>query len=252
MRKLLMAVLILGLTNLLVAQPTPRAGQSSLVPTSAKTRKSLNPEQNALKSKSENDVVRPAQQAQSATARQAAQTTPAGTTAKSVGKIGKSVAPIKLQSVKIEWLTLEEALEKSKTEKRKILVDVYTDWCGWCKHMDSTTFTNPAVVRYLNENYYAVKFNAEQQQDVTFKDKTYHFKRNGPRGHHELAAEWLNNNLSYPTTVFLDESQSVIQPLKGFLDASKMEAIINYFGTDSHKKTPWEAYEKKFNSAREK
>jgi thioredoxin-related protein len=252
MRKLLMAILILGSTSLLTAQPTPRAGRSALVPSSGKIRKSLTPEQNAAKPKSENDIVRPGQASQNAAARPTAPTAPAATTAKSVGKVGKNVAPIKVQPLKIAWMTLEEALEKSKTEKRKILVDVYTDWCGWCKQMDSTTFTDPAVVRYLNENYYAVKFNAEQQQDITFKDKAYHFKRNGPRGYHELAAEWLNNSLSYPTTVFLDESQAVIQPLKGFLDAPKMEAIINYFGTDSHKKTPWETYEKKFNSAREK
>ena len=150
------------------------------------------------------------------------------------------------ERVTINWLTLEQAIEKSKTEKRKIFVDVYTSWCGWCKHMDSTTFVSGAVAKYLNEHYYPVKFNAEQQGDIVFKDKTYHFKKSGTRGHHELAAEWLNNRLTFPTIVFLDENMTLIQPLGGYQDAVKMEAIINYFGTDSHKKTPWEAYEKKF------
>lgn len=150
------------------------------------------------------------------------------------------------ERVTINWLTLEQAIEKSKTEKRKIFVDVYTSWCGWCKHMDSTTFVSGAVAKYLNEHYYPVKFNAEQQGDIVFKDKTYHFKKSGTRGHHELAAEWLNNRLTFPTIVFLDENMNLIQPLAGYQDAFKMEAIINYFATDSHKKTPWEAYEKKF------
>jgi thioredoxin-related protein len=146
----------------------------------------------------------------------------------------------------VNWMTLEQALEKSKTEKRKIFVDMYTDWCGWCKHMDSTTFVHPAVAKYLNEHFYPVKFNAEQEKDIVFKDKTYHFKKSGTRGYHELAALWLNNRLSFPTVVFLDENQQLIQPVPGYQDAAKMEAIINYFGSDSHKKTPWETYEKNF------
>lgn len=146
----------------------------------------------------------------------------------------------------VHWMTLEQALEKSKTEKRKIFVDMYTDWCGWCKHMDSTTFVDARVAKYLNEHFYPVKFNAEQDKDIVFKDKTYKFKKNGSRGYHELAIFWLNNRLSFPTTVFLDENQQLIQPVPGYQDAAKMDAIINYFGSDSHKKTPWEAYEKSF------
>lgn len=149
-------------------------------------------------------------------------------------------------AVAIKWMSIEEAIEKSKTEKRKILVDVYTDWCGWCKHMDSTTFIDPTVVTYLNDKYYAVKFNAEQTQDIQYKDKVYKFKKTGARGFHELAALWLNNRLSYPTTVVLNEDQDLIQPIPGYQDAAKMDAIIHYFGTDSHKKTPWEKYEKNY------
>ncbi|MEO0008466.1 MAG: hypothetical protein RJA20_2662 [Bacteroidota bacterium] len=146
----------------------------------------------------------------------------------------------------VKWMTIEQALESCKTERRKIFVDVYTDWCGWCRHMDSTTFVSASVARYLNEHYYPVKFNAEQTGDVYLKDKIYKFRSNGSRGHHELAAFWLNNKLSYPTVVFLDEYQNLIQPVPGYQDAAKMEAIINYFGSDSHKRVPWETYERNF------
>jgi thiol-disulfide isomerase/thioredoxin len=88
----------------------------------------------------------------------------------------KKTAAKPVERVTINWMTLEEAMEKSKTEKRKIFVDVYTTWCGWCKHMDSTTFVSGAVAKYLNDHYYPVKFNAEQQNDIVFKDITYHFK----------------------------------------------------------------------------
>ncbi len=172
-------------------------------------------------------------------------TTPNRTAPKTAAERKKAQAKAE-ERVTINWMTLEQAMEKSKTEKRKVFVDVITPWCGWCKHMDSTTFVSGAVAKYLNDHYYPVKFNAEQQNDIIFKDKTYHFKKSGSRGHHELAAEWLNNRLTFPTVVFLDENMTLIQSLAGYQDAVKMEAIINYFGTDSHRKVPWESYEKKF------
>ena len=203
-------------------------------------------------------VKRPAQDraarpAESKTIRPATYAPPTNATAAKGGNNGttQKVNPLKAPNVgTVNWMTLEQALERSKTEKRKIFVDMYTDWCGWCKHMDSTTFVNGTVARYLNEHYYPVKFNAEQEKEILFKDKTYRFKKNGSRGYHELAALWLNNRLSFPTVVFLDEDQQLIQPVPGYQDAGKMETIINYFGSDSHKKTPWESYEKKFSNKR--
>lgn len=183
-------------------------------------------------------------------------TIPASTTtgSRSGQQTAVKAAPLKpatIPQLTIRWMTIEEALEKSKTEKRKIFIDVYTDWCGWCKHMDSTTFKDQAVVAYMNEKYYSVKLNAEQTSDITYKGTTYKFvKQNGGRGYHELAALWLNNRLSYPTSVILNEEQDLIQPIPGFQDTKKMDAILHYFGTDSHRKTPWEKYEKTY--AREK
>lgn len=287
MRRLLITCLIAFIAGALAAQPTPRANNKAAVkttlvpaasgqrgnntaskqPGSARTAKPANPSpapslrtdasnpgtgNNPASESRSNNTQAAGANSRSTTARPSL-TIPAapstgGTTTKSISNPVKKTAPLKeVNPVKVKWMTLEDALEKSKTEKRKIFVDVMTDWCGWCKRMDSTTFVNPAVAEYLNDHYYPVKFNAEQQQDITFKDKTYRFKKNGARGFHELAAEWLNNRLSYPTVVFLDENQGVIQPLPGYQDAVKMEAILNYFGTDSHKKTPWESYEKNFN-----
>src|ERR671918_265399 len=79
----------------------------------------------------------------------------------------------------VNWMTFEEAVERSKTEKRKIFIDVYTDWCGWCKVMDKKTFSEPAVAKLLNEKYYPVKFNAEQREDVLFRGATFKFIPHG-------------------------------------------------------------------------
>jgi uncharacterized protein YyaL (SSP411 family) len=85
-------------------------------------------------------------------------------------------------------VTWEQAEALCKKEPRKVVVDVYTEWCGWCKKMDKATFQNEVIVKYLNENYYAIKFNAEQREDIHLKGKDYEYvKSMGGKGYHELA-----------------------------------------------------------------
>ena len=145
---------------------------------------------------------------------------------------------------KINWLTWEEAVEHSKTQKKKLLVDVYTEWCGWCKRMDAATFQQPQIAKYVNEHFYAIKFDAEQKEDIVFNGRTFKFIKNGRRGYHELAAEITRGRLSFPTIVFLDENLNVIQPVPGYKDPDQFEQIITYFGRNEHTKTPWETYQK--------
>lgn len=153
------------------------------------------------------------------------------------------------QNTKINWLTWEQAQEMIKVQKKKVIVDLYTDYCGWCKQMDNTTLQDPAIIKYINANFYAIKFNAEFLNDIEFKGKTYKFMQIGKRGVHELAIEITNTKLSYPTFVFMDESFNTIQPLKGYQSISDFEAIINYFGGNFYKTTPWNIYKDSFRSA---
>ncbi|HRK55300.1 MAG TPA: DUF255 domain-containing protein [Cyclobacteriaceae bacterium] len=143
----------------------------------------------------------------------------------------------------VKWLSFEEAVEKSKTEKRKIFIDVYTDWCGWCKVMDKNTFSEEKIAKILNEQFYPVKFDAEQKEDVVFNGTTFKFVESGKSGYHQLAAALLNNQLSYPTVVFLDEEFRMIQPLAGYQKAPEFHKIIQFIGGDHYKKTKWEEWQ---------
>lgn len=156
------------------------------------------------------------------------------------------------QRESIKWISWESAQDLVKKEPKKLIVDLYTDWCGWCKRMDASTFQDPRIVRYVNQNFYAIKFNAEQTQDIIFKNKSYKFIPRGTRGYHELAVEIANGQLSYPTVVFIDEDLNTLQPIPGYWDADDFEMISNYFGGNFYKTTPWSTFQEKFKSSNKK
>ncbi len=128
----------------------------------------------------------------------------------------------------IKWMSWEEAVAANKANPKKIVVDVYTDWCGWCKRMDATTFKDPKVAAYIADHFYAVKFDAEQQQDITYDGHTFSFQRSGKRGVHALAASLLDNRLSYPSVVYLNDNMERIMISPGYKDADKMLQELKY------------------------
>ena len=148
----------------------------------------------------------------------------------------------------VKWMTFEDAIQKAKKEKRPVFIDVYTDWCGWCKVMDKNTFNDPQVSKLLNEKFYAVKFNAEQREDVVFDNHTFKFVPSGRNGYHELAAALLNNQLSYPTVVFLDEDFKMIQPLAGYRQAPDFHIIAQFIGEGHYKTIKWDEWQQKYKS----
>ncbi len=156
--------------------------------------------------------------------------------------------PVELNYVieeKINWLTFQEAVALSAKEnkKKKVFIDVYTEWCGWCKVMDKNTFSNPIIIKYMNEKYYAVKLDAEMQDTILFNN--YPFVNPNPkvkRSTHQLASSLLNNQLSYPTTVFLDENFSMLTQVPGYKKPEEMEPILKFFGENIHLTQKWDDY----------
>jgi thioredoxin-related protein len=150
------------------------------------------------------------------------------------------------QEAQIEWLSFEEAVARKESEPRKLLIDIYTDWCGWCKKMDKTTYADPKVIELINTYFYPVKLNAEQKTPITFDNHTFNFVASGRRGYHQLAAALTNNKLSYPTTVFLTRNNEIIQVLPGYMTAENILPILEYFGADHFRSTPWTEFQEKY------
>ena len=129
----------------------------------------------------------------------------------------------------IKWMSWDEAVVNNQLEPKMLFIDVYTDWCGWCKVMDKQTFTDPEVVNYINTNYYAVKFNAEREDPVTFRGQEFKVVEGGRRGIHTLAYALLEGQLSYPSYVYLNTNFQRVNVSKGFKPAepflAEMKAV---------------------------
>ena len=146
---------------------------------------------------------------------------------------------VNITAQEINWVTFDEALELQKKSPKKIMMDVYTNWCGPCKMLDRNTFQNKDVADYVNENYYAVKFNGEGNDTVNYKEKTFSNPRYNPananrrNSAHQLAGYFKVS--AYPTIVFIDEQGDMISTLKGYKTLAQLELYLKMFKTDKHK-----------------
>ena len=150
-------------------------------------------------------------------------------------------------------MTFNEAIEAQKNEPRKIMIDAYTTWCGPCKLLDKYTFSNKDVADYLNKNYYAVKFNAEGNEKVNFKEYTFtnpNFDpaRKGRNSQHQLASYF--GVRAFPTLLFLDEESNFLLPIPGYKTPQQLEIYLKLFGSDAYKnitsKEAWQEYSSNF------
>jgi thioredoxin-related protein len=141
---------------------------------------------------------------------------------------------------KINWISLEKAVELQKKTPKKILIDMYTVWCGPCKMLDKNTFGNNSVAKYINANYYAVKFNAEGNEVLTFKGKLYENSNYNPKkakrrnSAHQLAK--ILGVRAFPTIVFLNENADLVAPVKGYQTPKQLEVYLKLFKGEEYKK----------------
>ena len=147
-------------------------------------------------------------------------------------------ATVTLSAQEINWVTLEEAVELQKKSPKKIMMDVYTSWCGPCKMLDRNTFSNKDVAEYVNKHYYAVKFNAEGNEVINFKDKKFENPSYDPaKAKRRNSAHQLSRYFSvkaYPTIVFLDEKADFIAPITGYKKPQQLELYLKMFKKNEH------------------
>ena len=143
------------------------------------------------------------------------------------------------ETAKINWVTIEEMQQLAAENPKKIFVDIYTDWCGWCKRMDANTFSHPQIAEYINENYYAVKLNAEQDEPIVFRGQEYVNENPGQRrSSHNFARALLQGRMSYPSVAFFDEELNLITAIPGYREPRQFEPVLVFFSEDHYLTNP--------------
>lgn len=117
---------------------------------------------------------------------------------------------------KSKHYNFESGLAEAKKQNKLILIDVYTDWCKWCKKMDSDVYSNKEITEYLEDNFIFVKLNGEGNSKITYNNRvvteTVIAKQFGVDG--------------FPTTIFLKSNGSLISSMPGYYPPDKFLTIL--------------------------
>jgi thioredoxin-related protein len=135
----------------------------------------------------------------------------------------------------ITWHKYDDGLKLAAKTNKPILIDFYTNWCGWCKKMDKTTYSDSTVVKYMQEKFVAIKVNAESKDPLNLPD--------GPSNGIKVARSY--NVSSYPQTWFVDSNGTKIDRVPGFVTPDKLLIVLKFVGEGFYKKQTWNDYYQK-------
>ena len=145
----------------------------------------------------------------------------------------------------INWISWDKMIQQRDSDsiKKKVFIDLYTSWCGWCKRMDGTTFSDPVIVNYIKNNYYTVKFDGETKDTIVFNNHSFYnsdpsYTKPNPNSRgkaHWFAHSILDGKLSYPSYVLLDENLTRLMVYQGYKKVDEMLGILLFFGNNQYK-----------------
>jgi thioredoxin-related protein len=153
---------------------------------------------------------------------------------------------------RVKWMSVNEALKKAKTDPKPILLDFYTDWCGWCKTMKTTTYADPGLSKYINTYFYPAKFNAEGKDTVEYLGQKYFPIDSLAKSTHPFALKLLGTNLMYPSTVFLNGYDKEQNDFKlnllasGYHQKDKFEPLLVFTLENAWRNSTFNEFKKNF------
>jgi thioredoxin-related protein len=137
-------------------------------------------------------------------------------------------------SEKINWANVTEGFQQSKREGKKVLISVYTDWCPYCKQMESDVYSNAKVIEYINKNFVAIKLNGESKDEAVFEGKKYE----------ELEIAGGLGVTSYPTTIFFDQKGQALAKIPGYIDKNTFMLMLEFVKEEKYYKQSFDEYMK--------
>ncbi len=140
-----------------------------------------------------------------------------------------------------EWKHWNEGMEAARRNGRPVLVDVYTDWCGWCERMDAEVYSKPDVSSYLAAHFVTVRLNAESGELTSYQGRNYSAR--------SLASAF--DVSGYPTTIFFGTDGEHLVNVPGYLPRDRFMLLLRFIG-DGHlaRNESWDDYVKAAQSGR--
>lgn len=118
----------------------------------------------------------------------------------------------------IKWLSYSEALTRAETENVHVFIDFSRKGCGWCRKMERDTYTNPEVIKMLNEHFAPTKVRGDSNDELDIEG-------------YKISERALSMQefgvTSYPQFWFLTPENAKVGPLRGYLASDRfMKALV--------------------------
>jgi thioredoxin-related protein len=128
--------------------------------------------------------------------------------------------------------SFEEILKMAQKDKKKVVIQVYADWCSWCKKMERETYPDAEVQKELKRNFYHYRLNGESSEVIEYDGRKF------------TKAEFTRafGIKGFPTTIFLNYNSKPITLLPGYVDAKTFANILKFIGDDLYTKMTFEDF----------
>jgi thioredoxin-related protein len=134
-----------------------------------------------------------------------------------------------------DWRAWNDGMQQAATTKRPVIVDVYTDWCGWCKRMDRDVYSRAEIADYLRKRYVTIRLNAESSDQARYEGRNY-------------TGEGIAQRFrvsGFPTTIFLRSTGEHMASVPGYLPPDRFLLLLRYVAEGyADKNVPFAEFEK--------
>ena len=140
-----------------------------------------------------------------------------------------------------DWRAWNDGMKQASTTGRPVIVDVYTNWCGWCRRMDKDVYQQAEIADYLKRKFVTIKLNAEAQDGARWQGRDYTSQ--------DLSQQFRVSG--YPTTIFLRSTGEHMANVPGYVPADRFLLLLRYVAEGyADRNVPFAEFEKTASKSR--